>query len=437
MNMLASRKSVSIKSMGKSMNLFIGILIGVNVFSARTHAEDGFPYTLVVSNETADVLSGPGKAHYATDRLPQGSKIEIHRHDPGGYYAIRPPEGSFSLVLVSAVEPTADPAIVEVKSNLAKAWVGSRLQGDFKPLWQLKLKAGELLSVIKKVEISAAHSNQSQTWYQVEPPSGEFRWIHKDSLGSPIPASVSSAEITNRQIQQSRIEVELLKQINEGKANAGISSTKRSGWRVMDDKKGNTGNVSANEASFDLIQLSNFSNFQNRAEAIDLALTQMVLGPKVGWNLDALQQSVAGLRNDATTGVELARANELAKKIIGFQKVKATSVGSEERYANRGASLLAPKFSDNNERILNRPRVNYDGRGVLRKLYANGGIGRSIYALEDENGKVVKTISASSGVNLERFVGKPVGLFGKAGFNQRLNRPHLTAQRVIDLDKIR
>ena len=188
----------------------------------------------------------------------------------------------------------------------------------------------------------------------------------------------------------------------------------------MDDEKGNTGNVSANEASFDLIRLSNFSNFKNRAEAIDLALTQMVLGPKVGWNLDALQQSVAGLRNDATTGVELARANELAKKIIGFQKVKETSVGSEERYANRGASLLAPKFSDNNERILNRPRVNYDGRGVLRKLYANGGIGRSIYALEDENGKVVKTISASSGVNLERFVGKPVGLFGKAGFNQRL-----------------
>ncbi|MEC9091629.1 MAG: hypothetical protein VX438_02900, partial [Planctomycetota bacterium] len=89
------------------------------------------------------------------------------------------------------------------------------------------------------------------------------------------------------------------------------------------------------------------------------------------------------------------------------------------------------------EMISSRSRINYDGKGVLRKLYTNGGAGRSVYALEDENGKVVKTISASSGVNLERFVGKPVGLFGKSGFNQRLNRPHLTAQRVIDLNKIR
>ena len=86
-----------------------------------------FPYTLVVAQETADVLSGPGKTHYATDRLPKGAKVEIYRHDPGGYYAIRPPKGSFSLVLASAVKPTADPNIVEVNTTSAKAWIGSRL----------------------------------------------------------------------------------------------------------------------------------------------------------------------------------------------------------------------------------------------------------------------------------------------------------------------
>ncbi|MEC9091441.1 MAG: hypothetical protein VX438_01960, partial [Planctomycetota bacterium] len=318
------------------MKLIFGILIGVFLARTQINGEDSFPYTLVVSTETAEVLSGPGKSHYATDRLPQGTKVEIYRHDPGGYYAIRPPENSFSLVLASAVESTADPKIVEVKSNQTKAWVGSRLEGEFKPLWQLKLKSGELLSVVKKVEILGAFSNQAETWYQVQPPSGEFRWIHKTSLGSPAPASVSSVEVSNREIQKSSIEIELLKQINLGKSNAGISSTKRSGWRVLDDGESQIGNVSANEASFDLIKLSTYSNFENRAEAIDLALTQMVLGPKQNWNLDALRQSANGLRRDAKTGIELARANELAKKLIGFQKIKESSFESGERYADRG-----------------------------------------------------------------------------------------------------
>ena len=400
-------------------------------------AEDNFPYTLIVTSETAEVLSGPGRTHYSTDRLPKGSKVQVYRHDPGGYVAIRPPENSFSLVLASAIQTTADPKVIEVKGSSVKAWVGSRLSGNFKPMWQVKLEQGELLNVIKKVVMKGATSAQTETWYQVEPPRGEFRWIHQDNLGPQAPATVSSALITDNQIARSNVEVDLLNQIGQARLESQIASTQRSGWKVLEFDQNRVANVSANEAFFDA-DFSAPSGFQSRLGSIELALSQMVLTPKRQWNLEALQASSDQLRREAATGTELAQANKLAQKIISFRKVKADSLGSNslanERMASRGASLQAPNLGNP---ISQNRRAQYDGQGILRKLYVNGGIGPSIYALEDSTGKVTKTISPSSGVNLERFVGKPVGLFGKAGFNQKLNRPHLTAVRVVDLNRIR
>lgn len=398
----------------------------------KSFAQEDFPYHLVVAKETADILSGPGKTHYATDRLPKGTKVQIFRHDPGGYYAIRPPAGSFSLVLASAVQQTADPGVIEVTASAAKAWVGSRLPGNFKPMWQLKLKPGELLTVIKKVEIPGAYSDESESWYQVNPPRGEFRWIHKDNLGSQAPRTISSADVTNQQIQQSSIEVELLQQLAGSRA----ATSPRGGWTVLQEGAPRS-NVSANEAAFDAQPGSGAPTFAHRLAALDLALSQMVVGSKSSWNLAPLKASADRLRKEATTGDELAQANALARKVIDFQKIQASDTGLESRIASRSAQLLTPNLTSSQSNNTGNRQVQYDGEGVLRKLYVNGGVGRSIYALEDKQGKLIKTISASSGVNLERFIGKPVGLFGKSGYNQRLNRPHLTAQRVVDLVKIR
>ncbi|MEE2640853.1 MAG: hypothetical protein VX768_09520 [Planctomycetota bacterium] len=412
--------------------LFLALLVAGMVTSTG-RAEESFPYTMVVSRETADVLSGPGKTHYATDRLPRGTKVEIYRHDPGGYYAVRPPKGSFSLVLASAVTTTGDPGVVEVKKEAAKAWVGSRLSGDFKPMWQLKLKVGELLSVVRKVEIAGAHSSQTDSWYQVDPPRGEFRWIHKDDLGSQAPASVSTADLAGRQLEQAKINLDLLKMEQQALTAREIASTQRSGWKVIGSGQQTRPQVSVNEAAFDATLLP--SGFDQQLESLDLALTQLILGPKTGWQLETMEVAVEQLRKQARTGEELARANRLAQKIVEFQQVKADALAANLSDRPADARLLTPEL----DRKKNNPAAiaRYDGEGVLRKLYSTGNRGKSLYALEDQNGKVVKTISPSSGLNLERYVGQSVGLYGRAGYNQRLNRPHLTASRVVDLRTIR
>ena len=143
-----------------------------------SHAQQAkFPYRATVVSDGAVVRSGPGETHYGTDRLAPGTKIEVHRHDPGGWMAIRPPEGSFCLVQREEVELDKN-GRAEVLQDDTLAWVGTRLNPVQKPLFQVKLRAGESLQVLGVVDREKFELLEDQPdWVQVEPPRGEFRWI--------------------------------------------------------------------------------------------------------------------------------------------------------------------------------------------------------------------------------------------------------------------
>jgi hypothetical protein len=44
-------------------------------------------------------------------------------------------------------------------------------------------------------------------------------------------------------------------------------------------------------------------------------------------------------------------------------------------------------------------------------------------------------VSPTPGLNLQRYVRKQVGIFGLRGYVPTLNKPHVTAERVVDLDR--
>src|SRR6185503_5759455 len=58
----------------------------------------GFPYRASITADTGAVRSGPGEEYYETSGLRRGDEVEVYRHDPHGWCAIRPPQGSFSYV---------------------------------------------------------------------------------------------------------------------------------------------------------------------------------------------------------------------------------------------------------------------------------------------------------------------------------------------------
>jgi hypothetical protein len=164
----------------------IAIAIVAFVFTSYSNADDSdvsFPYQALVLNESAPVHSGPGKVHYATDKLKQGAAVEVHRHDPGGWCAVRPVKGSFSLVPSAAVE-VIDDQVGEITESGTQAWVGTRLGAVQKPLWQVKLREGERIEILG--EVSWPHpEGHSTIWYQIAPPAGEFRWMQLSDLQLP------------------------------------------------------------------------------------------------------------------------------------------------------------------------------------------------------------------------------------------------------------
>lgn len=145
------------------------------------------PRKAIIVAPEAFVRAGPGGSYYPTQILPAGAVVEAYYEDPGGWVAIRPPEGSFSWVKVEDVEIGED-GLAEVIREGAPCFVGSLLSSarDFAPV---RLRRGELLRVLEWEgntvgPIAPLPDGDSPNlrddlsgWCRVAPPAGEFRWI--------------------------------------------------------------------------------------------------------------------------------------------------------------------------------------------------------------------------------------------------------------------
>lgn len=165
----------------------------------RAVDEPAFPYQAFALRDGTLVRSGPGAAHYATDELKQGQPVEVWRHDPDGWCAIRPLPDSFSLIPASAVEVLSADRCRVLQSGL-QAWVGTRLGPVENPLWQVKLNANEELVILGEVNWPSPEGS-SLIWFQVAPPDGEFRWVQLSELQVPdartrLPAGAGNAADT-------------------------------------------------------------------------------------------------------------------------------------------------------------------------------------------------------------------------------------------------
>ncbi|MEX2027762.1 MAG: SH3 domain-containing protein, partial [Pirellulaceae bacterium] len=141
--------------------------------AAVCHAE-GFPYRAHTISETTQVRGGPGDNYAVTLELPQGAEVDVYRHDPDGWCAIRPPAGSFSLLFARHVDPLDD-GLGQINKDDVPSRVGSALS-DLSDVVQLRLKKGELVEILDEM------NDGNENWYKIAPPAGEFRWVHASDL---------------------------------------------------------------------------------------------------------------------------------------------------------------------------------------------------------------------------------------------------------------
>ena len=170
-------------------NAFFAVMVGLAVSGAAWAQAPRPPYLATVQKKQAFVRSGPGQQYYPTGVLKQGAVVEVYRHDPGGWLAIRPPAGSFCWVPAETVQ-LVDVDVGEIIRGDVPARIGSTLNG-LRDLWQVKLRKGEKVAIIQRVD------DATGSWYQIEPPAGEFRWIYHQAVvplaGKSGPRSASPA----------------------------------------------------------------------------------------------------------------------------------------------------------------------------------------------------------------------------------------------------
>ena len=136
-------------------------------------AEGRPPYIGYITADQVDARSGPGDEYYATMRLSRRDRVEVYRHDPGGWFAVRPPQHSFSWVSGEFVRRAGDTG--EVIGDRVIVRVGSQLDNS-RDVIQMRLNRGEQVQILGSKEFDDGAG--PRVWYQIAPPPGEFRWVH-------------------------------------------------------------------------------------------------------------------------------------------------------------------------------------------------------------------------------------------------------------------
>ena len=151
--------------------------------ASNIQAQTSRSYDAIVVEDGAYIRSGGGEKYYPTGRLAKGQRVRVHRHDPGGWYQISPPEGSYSWILKKYVEVTR-PGVGEIKERGAVAWVGTDF-GREASVFQRMLSKNEQVQIIGEGRLELDRDRGPEAMYKIKPPRGEYRWVPGRAL---IPA---------------------------------------------------------------------------------------------------------------------------------------------------------------------------------------------------------------------------------------------------------
>ena len=408
-----------------------------------------FPYEARVVVDEVYVRSAGGEKYYPTMTLPRDAKVTVRRHDPGGWYKIEPPQGSFSWVLAKYVQETGGGA-GEIIENNTVVFVGSAF-GDETSIWQRKLMAGEKVKVLGQKEVLTAAGPSLMT--KIEPPSREWRWIPGTAI-VPIGESVRAEHDSNPYVVPSHI-AEQMAQTPAVQPEA--------------TAKAEPQNTSRFAPSQQLAQLQKIREEQRELRQIDQRFRSMILADPSQWDLDAIEKSYLELQNSATFKPVVGQIDLRYPAISRYRQRKA-QIEDLNRLTSatekRDADLLATQFGfptsamgpesmqqhfpveqpfQSSEMVFPTPGANFPGlpaapsvasvsasSGVLALPSTGGYSGAGLvqrgaentdspYLLTSPDGKLLAHLKPESGVDLEQYVGRSVGLHGKRWFDDSIN----------------
>jgi uncharacterized protein YraI len=429
------------------MRLCFAVLLTLGAAIPRSaRAEPVFPYKAYITADDVYVRSGPGESYYPTSKLNAGAEVEVYRHDPGGWYAIRPPKGSFSWIGARYLKRGQDGLAAVVGERVAVR-VGSDLN-DSRDVVQVRVNRGEVLELLDAKSTTAGRSGA--LWCKVSPPSGEFRWVHGDyvdrtyspgtarkkaSTPGPIPEPGKGPELLPRKTTE-------LTAAPKWTAASGAATASPPAPAATPATTAAAAPPSPNTEVARLFppgasRHRTEEEFQAEFDEINSELSTLLAEDPSRWNTEDLGRRARALQEDAQTAVQRSQVRMLVNRIAQSDDVKRRHVAMNSATgatvrpgAGRGRAVgsnAGPRGGGNMEQ--------FDAVGRLaRVLPPKLGVPR--YALIDEQGGVRAYVTPSPGVNMQSYLGRQVGINGVRGYIAEQNAEHLTAKHVTALDAL-
>ena len=396
----------------RSFSVLVVCFCALSVDSMR--AEEPFPYTGYIAGKNVYVRSGPGKNYYPTDKLQQGTSLEIWRHDPGGWFAVRPPEGSYSWVRAKYLRPTDEQGVFVVAADRVITRVGSKLN-EQRDVIQIRLQRGE------QVEVFQTIGTGGNAWCKVAPPAGEFRWVFGQLIERRSKTEKSVRPISGRNALIEQVEAQQELAAKKTKQHVAAGDEKKPSFAVK--RAGGTDVVSkpaaekVTRASFEKPSDDALPTTKNGDELdrLELDLTRMVTLDAGQWDFTALRKQALALLNERGDAPSRGRVQSVLGRIKRFDDIRrryhAISAAQQDT-DQRNASLdKQAAVIDRATKLIRKVDQRFDASGRLIAL-KNPQDGQPPFALVDLQNNIISYVSPAPGINLRGHVGQTIGVHG-------------------------
>ncbi len=364
-----------------------------------------FPYQATVGSDNVLVRSGPGGRYYPTGRLAAGDRVTVHRHDPGGWFMVSPPEGSFSWISAHGVNISGSQGTITALSLPVQ--VGSRFDETDRNVTSRELSRGETVTIIGRGQDAA--ENQL---LKIAPPRLEFRWVSGGVLApltNPTPDQPVK-KTTDRKIRT-----------------ASIQDTRRG----------------TSEITYETTPID--KRAYETLKTLDATFGRIAGGPPAGWSFDQLEADYRKLM--ASTRVpgfgslvrrRLAAVTRYRTRQQTLNEIQALAESTNRRdtaIRQAGHQVTGPAQPVTRPTPVPRPRPRprpvpqFSGAGIVRPVGTRHPSLPS-FVLVAPDGKLLAFLRPARGINLAAWVNRSVGLTGPRHFDRDLQSDLLVVRSL-------
>ena len=375
-----------------------------------------FPYQANVGKDNVLVRSGPGGRYYPTGRLSAGDRVTVHRHDPGGWFMVSPPQGSFSWIQADGVQVNGTTATVTATSLPVR--VGSRFDDGDRNVISRRLSRGETVQVTGQ-----GQDESGQQLLKIVPPRLEYRWVSggvlaplakPDANRSGSTAEKPSIKTTaatvappgaNSPNPPARQDVNFENSPIDKRPYETLKTLDTSFGRIVGDPP-NGWSFKQLEADYQkLMQSTNIPGFRTLVRRRLAAITRYRQYQKTIQEVQTLAKTTN--RRDA------------AIRQAGHQVVRPAPAQPQPAQPQPAQPQPAPSRPTTSAGPRPQPAPQFSGAGIVRPI-ATGHPRLPSFVLVAPDGRLLTFLRPAPGINLASWVNRSVGLTGPRGFQPDL-----------------